>query len=100
MPLETKKGLINKDGIVADKDLYSCQLAIKEQWFLKVFETGPIEVDVYMDSANPEEIFLPLSVGYVSCQRIPRYEIRAENQEAYFAQLNRIKHRLKERPKP
>lgn len=45
MALEMKKALITASGIVVDGNVFTCFLAIKEQWFIKVMDTGPIEVD-------------------------------------------------------
>ena len=100
MSLIMKKGMINRCGIQVEDDIYTCREAIKQQWFIKVCETGPIDIEAFMDSENPEEIFLLTSVGFIICQRVYRPNDPTANLDEYFAEMNRIKLIWKGKPKP
>lgn len=98
MAIKTVSGVICTKGIIVNDAIYSCSKAIKEQWFLKVLETGTINVVVYLDSKNPSEVFLPLSTGcYLSCLCITKSEVPEESLQIYFDHIERLKHAYRNR---
>ncbi|MBB3108166.1 hypothetical protein FHS18_000194 [Paenibacillus phyllosphaerae] len=99
LPLVMKKALITTTGIVVDEEIFTCPLAIKKQWFQKVLETGPIEVDFCMDPDNRNEGYLLLSVGYEWCQRVEHQRFGEEQMTAYFEQLEKMKRAYLQRKK-
>ncbi|MFF2482733.1 hypothetical protein [Paenibacillus sp. NPDC058071] len=91
MALQVKKALITSAGIEVEGDTYTCSLAIKEQWFMKVMDTGSIEADFYIDPGNRNEGVLSLSVGYEGCYRVEHIKVSEDEQARYFEQLEKMK---------
>lgn len=91
LALQMKKAFITTSGIEVEGNVYTCSLAVKEQWFNKVMDTGPIEVDFFLDPENQNEGVLSLSVGYEFCLRVEHTNISREVQVEYFEQLEKMK---------
>ena len=91
LALQMKKAFITTNGIEVEGNVYTCSFAIKEQWFIKVMDTGPVEVDFFIDPGNQNKGILFLSVGYEVCLRVEHSNISSEVQEEYFEQLEKVK---------
>ncbi|OPA80591.1 hypothetical protein BVG16_07690 [Paenibacillus selenitireducens] len=66
-------------------------MAIKEQWFKKAKDRGPIETVFYVDQDNLEVGFLEVGIGCNCCFRVTRSDIPLDMLELYFEQFAKLK---------
>lgn len=95
LPIEIST--ITNDGIDFKGELYTCPLAIKEQWFVAQESNEERELSVCFDPANPDLLLLLVEeIGL-----IPAYKksivkpMDQEMLEAYFSAINELKSRWK-----
>lgn len=91
MPIQSKKAYITQNGIEVDGAVYTCSLSVKDQWYLKSLESGPVEIDFYVDSNKPDEGFIHFSVRNEMCFRVNRRENTSDLLEPYFEKMQMVK---------
>ena len=95
MPVRIASGVICMKGIVVNENIYSCSKAIKEQWFLKVMDTGPINVILYLDSDHSNEILLLFDNGFVPCLQVTKTDVPSDYLQRYFDHMKMLKQKFR-----
>jgi hypothetical protein len=97
LPLHKANGSITGAGILINGVTYTCQQAIREQWFERAQCAGPIAVEVYIDPSDLSGVVLLLSVGFVYCNQVQHEPISAEEYDHYFKKMRSIRAAIKQR---
>jgi hypothetical protein len=91
LPME--KSTITSDGIDFKGVLYTCPLAIKEQWFLPQENNEERGLSACFDPANPDLLLLLIEeVGLIPAyKKLVLKPMAPEMLEAYFSAFNALK---------
>lgn len=95
------QAFVRKDGIHFNGCLYSCQLAIKEQWFRDANTVEEWYISVYFDPNKLDFILLLVEgKGIVPAYLLnPNTELDPAKLDAYYAVFNYLKDRVRRRAK-
>lgn len=94
-PLEQAE--VTEKGILFKGIIYSCNIAIREQWYVKDFG----EIPVYLDNYDDDYILVLLKDGSLTIAYRISNNVVADQQsiENYQAMIRSIKEQLKKRKK-
>ncbi|TLS50031.1 hypothetical protein FE782_22095 [Paenibacillus antri] len=78
-------------GISYKGKIYSCQTALKEQWFLKA-RVQPWKIAIFMDVWSDEYILLPIKDGTLSlAYKVNPNDQNPGNHLEYYQLINHLK---------
>ncbi|WP_018756433.1 hypothetical protein [Paenibacillus terrigena] len=87
---------ITEKGIKYRDKYYSCQWAIRNQWFQLSSSTRMLRV--FVDTLNDDYLLITLENGCLDVAlQIQHYKINTDRLDEYYQLLNNIKKQIKER---
>jgi hypothetical protein len=96
--IEAGEAVITANGIAYCGRLYSCQVAVREQWFTNVSQDQEISVAIYVSSNDMEQIYLMHNDSFVPCNWIGESndEFTESDKERYHRKMQQIKKELQQ----
>jgi hypothetical protein len=87
---------ITEKGIKCKNKYYSCQMAIRKQWF-HLMGSNRVQL-VFVDPLNDDYLLIPLEDGCLAvAYEIEHYQVDAEKKNDYYKLINRFKTLIKNR---
>ncbi|OME92667.1 hypothetical protein BK127_41910 [Paenibacillus sp. FSL H7-0331] len=92
--MKQDRAILTETGIKHNTLLYSCSLAIKDQWFYKVKDVVLVEFDIFYDPADNSLIYLDSGAGHVPCYLLLQNQVFSMKQKTeFFKRVNELKER-------
>jgi hypothetical protein len=94
-------GFVTANGIWYEDCIYSCSLAVKQQWFRQAEQIGWWPVPVRKESGVKDEILLVLQDGTEErCTKIEIPELASTKLAVYYLEFQRLVSEKKQTQKP
>lgn len=91
--MESKKdiGIVTPIGIWFDSKIYSCSLAVRQQWFKLAEHIGGWPVPLQYQEGQTDQIHVLLKDGIaVKCIRIDHIPVNSSERDAYYLEFQRL----------
>jgi hypothetical protein len=85
--------VLTKAGIVFNGNCYSCKEAIKDQWFAKVQQTGPIEMEIYCETDSDQMVFMEFGSTWITCLQVDGPQDETEAHARYYSEFQNLRAR-------
>lgn len=84
-------GIVTSNGIWFDGKVYSCSLAVRQQWFKQAERIGGWPVYVRSNKDLKDQIEVELQDGScVTCIRIDHIPVNTSKRESYYLEFQRL----------